>query len=1335
LSSQAPTTDEPQALCIVRDMTTSSTATSKALLSVAASTTASKLMQLVGRHFSYSPDSFELLLQSHHQGEAVAIHVCEDQTIEELGFCVDKVSRNMLVIYDRNREPPKKLMLTLKKKELPDKRCPAAAYLRSRQVNCKRKDLSISLFSPGYVGLVNQAMTCYLNSLLQTLYMTPEFRNALYRWEFDGSEQDAAKSIPFQLQKLFLLLQTSSRPAIGTTELTTSFGWDSSEAWQQHDVQELCRVMFDALEHKFKKTNQANLICQLYEGKLKDYVQCLECGSESAREDTFLDVPLVVRPFGSSQAYGSVEEALRAFVTPETLEGSNQYSCDKCGKKCDAHKGLKFVRFPYLLTLQLKRFDFDPVTMHRIKLNDKVTFPEILDLNQFVRLDCTSENVCDDTDTTDSGSALDEEVPANSVATTGARPTNGPCEDTGSDDEGIDMGGMETAAANSRNLNRSPPLGPYVYELFSIMVHSGSANGGHYYAYVKSFTENQWFCFNDAQVSRVSYEEIRKTYGGGPSRSGYYISAYSSSTNAYMLMYRKVDKESNAEPMSPEEFPEHLKALLKSMQEAEERERQQKELERSMVKIKLFCLIPGRLTMQEMRLKVHKDSSLAEATQTAHQIMGLEGVVPLERCRLVMYDDCSESLECSLEDQEDQTIGEILGGVKSTYHCDLLLEIRGPHETFQPYKKGGKREQIGRRTPACPSVSWSHTMRGSKYKTVRAFGARKRSMKLVRMAKLEVSARRAVNDDRVNTSSDGFSVPSAVHLKKTFREPEALCVEKFYAESAVAVKTACKKMDPGFCKDITVVYDGTWHKRGHTSHIGVGSVIEYHTGLILDAVVLSNLCLGCQTGPKPGDQGYDSWHMHHVCQKNTDAKSGRMEVEAALTLFKRSISKHDLRYTALVSDGDSRTFSALTEENVYGLVPIVKEECLNHVQKRMGTALRNLVQKSDKPLSGKGRLTKALIDKLTDYYGWALRNNSKDVAAMQRAVMATYHHVTSTDQEPHHELCPEEAQSWCRHRVAEAKVALIRKVGCCRDCSKFYLEHRETRNFAYLEYLEHCETRNFAYLEFFHSFYDFELMRYYCNVVDVLLVRILPFALISKASWSSLDILSGELDGNSAPLSGRCRLRKKTSGNPGPVYLDSAKFDDEVPTFLSYEVFLEVLPGPERVVSSSSLVVFVRRWRPSSFTFDPLDEVVLEERTVDALKDALSSLSGLPPDNIEVAKCPGPFPCVVSSLTVHAEMEWHSSASSLSSWPLYISEDGLVVLYRDKTEPLKELTEEEKREISNRENVRAHKSLQTTTSVRKERALKIYTGSPPSNASGALSDAKPSLHSVPIDLD
>lgn len=43
-----------------------------------------------------------------------------------------------------------------------------------------------------------------------------------------------------------------------------------------------------------------------------------------------------------------------------------------------------------------------------------------------------------------------------------------------------------------------------MYELYAIMIHSGSASGGHYYAYIKDFKTDEWLCFNDQSVSVVS---------------------------------------------------------------------------------------------------------------------------------------------------------------------------------------------------------------------------------------------------------------------------------------------------------------------------------------------------------------------------------------------------------------------------------------------------------------------------------------------------------------------------------------------------------------------------------------------------------------------------------------------------------------------------------------------------------------------------------------------------------------------------------------------------------------------------------------------------------------
>lgn len=540
-----------------------------------------------------------------------------------------------------------------------------------------------------YVGLVNQAMTCYLNSLLQALYMTPEFRNALYNWEFDGTGE--TKSIPFQLQKLFVNLQNSNKLAVETTDLTKSFGWDSTEAWQQHDVQELCRVMFDALEQKFKNTKQADLINCLYEGKMIDYVKCLECETEKSREDTFLDIPLPVRPFGSTVAYDSVEEALKAFVQPETLDDNNQYFCEKCDKKCDAHKGLKFKKFPYILTLHLKRFDFDYQTLHRIKLNDKVTFPQQLNLNSFVPAansmekanDVTSIDSAvksDDCSTTDS--VLDEEGSQYNQNSNGFAEAQ-------EDDEGIDMsvnGDCKSLMSNSTSIDSSSNTGPYVYDLFAIMIHSGSASGGHYYAYIKDMETGNWYSFNDQTVSTITQEDISKSFGGGGAFKSYY-SGFTSSTNAYMLMYRQQDAARNCMPIKEENYPPHIKSLVDRIKNHEEESRIKKERESEMHKLKIYFKNPVTKVKSDAKVFALGESSMKEVLEDAYSRLKVKSIAPINRCRLVAYDSPSDGIERSFEGLEDEEIDHIM--YKLQNHLELLLEVREESKEFEVYQHGG----------------------------------------------------------------------------------------------------------------------------------------------------------------------------------------------------------------------------------------------------------------------------------------------------------------------------------------------------------------------------------------------------------------------------------------------------------------------------------------------------------------------------------------------------------------------------------------------------------------------------------------------------------------------
>ena len=59
--------------------------------------------------------------------------------------------------------------------------------------------------------------------------------------------------------------------------------------------------------------------------------------------------------------------------------------------------------------------------------------------------------------------------------------------------------------------------------------------------------------------------------------------------------------------------------------------------------------------------------------------------------------------------------------------------------------------------------------------------------------------------------------------------------------------------------DIAVSFDGTWQKRGHTSHNGIGIAIDLLTGYVVDLEVFSNICVHCERFERNVDKGVPSF--------------------------------------------------------------------------------------------------------------------------------------------------------------------------------------------------------------------------------------------------------------------------------------------------------------------------------------------------------------------------------------------------------------------------------------------------------------------------------------------
>jgi len=237
------------------------------------------------------------------------------------------------------------------------------------------------------------------------------------------------------------------------------------------------------------------------------------------------------------------------------------------------------------------------------------------------------------------------------------------------------------------------------------MIHSGSATGGHYYAYIKSFETNQWYNFNDERVSKIDHDDILKTYGHS-------YSTYSSTT-AYMLHYRLKNEKRNEKFIRIEEFDEHLTKLL-------ERERNQqieadrlKEYMENVCKIKV--IVPALITpistdsettanqnnnndsssplveivrkRTEKTLEIHKDLTLEMAKEQIIKEFELADYLKQTRknARILKYDSHNDLIEQSYTNENKTTVFEALGFTKYAYNVSWLLEMIDESDEFVDY--------------------------------------------------------------------------------------------------------------------------------------------------------------------------------------------------------------------------------------------------------------------------------------------------------------------------------------------------------------------------------------------------------------------------------------------------------------------------------------------------------------------------------------------------------------------------------------------------------------------------------------------------------------------------